>query len=53
MSYMDDITLRPNQHFPPALKAIAKATNVPIKLGLVHFVIYFVELTMLTLADDR
>jgi len=43
LSMMNPETNRPHEHFHPTLKTIAKLSNVPIKLGIFHGVLYFGE----------
>ena len=43
LSYFDEDTMRPNSLFPAQVKAVARATNVPIKLGLFHMTLYAFE----------
>lgn len=43
ISVMDPVTLKPHKGFNPTLKTIARVTNIPIKLGIVHGVLYMME----------
>jgi len=43
ISVMDPESMKPRKGFNPTLKAIAIATNVPIKLGVVHGILYAFE----------
>ncbi|KAH9246830.1 hypothetical protein BASA81_015608 [Batrachochytrium salamandrivorans] len=43
MSLMDEVTLKPSLRFTGPVKQLAYWTNIPIKFGLVHFVLYLVE----------
>lgn len=43
MSVMDETTLKPSVKFTGPVKQLAYWTNIPIKLGLVHFGLYLIE----------
>lgn len=42
-STIDSTTLKPSNDFPPNLKKFSDLTNIPIKVGLFHFLLYFFE----------